>query len=562
MRADKLQFNIAYKNFEYTENASKLRVFCYMKNGGYAFGDEFSDLTSATFDSTRTAKYSGYGTITIQLIDDEENLINSANVVCKIIESNSTTPFVASPDFAQESKREIQAIVDNGKDQIVIATKKAKEEIDNWSDQLQRLADTESNIASLQMFKANTGALHFTSGSYAMCSQNVGLPKVFSLCRTFAFTEADWNAIKGLSSGYFDYNYFNVTIEGTGYNGYALRNNGGDLVFYVSYNSVIAISMVISNAIIKTYLDGKEHRLCVCSNGSNVKLYIDGVLLKSATGNLQDVATGRSAFTYRPIGKYMDIYHFNFDISLADALYTLTDYQQGKPIPPNITQGIGFAIADNFGAGGWTDGATSSGNWYKGNYVKYIANHTIDNIDTEAGITEAVDLSTSQTVGATLADVCLYNKSFSFKNHAGKRVRIKGSYKVRPLIDLGSNNAPVVSIGVARNAWGGYVQLNALPYNQWSTIVFDDYIDVPTTDAVYFGIGAKYDSTTQPVVAIADINIKVVETILALEDYTIANGTSQIVFDYSGNNNDATITGNVKGDNDNRVQKLIDFIKS
>jgi hypothetical protein len=35
-----------------------------------------------------------------------------------------------------------------------------------------------------------------------------------------------------------------------------------------------------------------------------------------------------------------------------------------------------------------------------------------------------------------------------------------------------------------------------------------------------------------------------------------------MVFDYSGNNNDATVSGSVVGDNDNRIAKLIDFIKS
>ena len=52
------------------------------------------------------------------------------------------------------------------------------------------------------------------------------------------------------------------------------------------------------------------------------------------------------------------------------------------------------------------------------------------------------------------------------------------------------------------------------------------------------------------------------QTILALENYTITNGTSKIIFDYSGNNNDATIVGDVKGDNDKRITKLIDFIKA
>jgi hypothetical protein len=49
---------------------------------------------------------------------------------------------------------------------------------------------------------------------------------------------------------------------------------------------------------------------------------------------------------------------------------------------------------------------------------------------------------------------------------------------------------------------------------------------------------------------------------LALEDYTITNGTTKMIFDVSGNNNDATITGNVSGDKDINIQRLVDFIKA
>jgi hypothetical protein len=50
--------------------------------------------------------------------------------------------------------------------------------------------------------------------------------------------------------------------------------------------------------------------------------------------------------------------------------------------------------------------------------------------------------------------------------------------------------------------------------------------------------------------------------LLALENYTITNGTTKQIFDYSGNAKDATCSGVVKGDNDNRVQRLVDFIKA
>lgn len=53
--------------------------------------------------------------------------------------------------------------------------------------------------------------------------------------------------------------------------------------------------------------------------------------------------------------------------------------------------------------------------------------------------------------------------------------------------------------------------------------------------------------------------------LLSLQDYTITNGSTQQVFDVSGNANDATATlsdgGSLKGSNDIGVSRLIDFIK-
>lgn len=53
--------------------------------------------------------------------------------------------------------------------------------------------------------------------------------------------------------------------------------------------------------------------------------------------------------------------------------------------------------------------------------------------------------------------------------------------------------------------------------------------------------------------------------LLSLQDYTVQNGSTQQVFDVSGNANDATATlsegGSLKGSNDISVSRLIDFVK-
>ena len=524
MRADKLKFNIAYKDFEYTENASKLRVFCYMKNGGYAFGDEFSDLTSATFDSTRTAKYSGYGTITIQLIDAEENLINSANVVCKIIESNSTTPFVVSPDFAQESKREIQAIVDNGKEQIAIATKEAKEEIDNWSDQSQRLADTESNIASLQMFKANTGALHFNGGN-AQCSglANKQIPNV----NTIAFRwKCDADTFANMPN--------NQRIIGRQLLHYTLYKSGSNLQFTIMYDDNTQQHIAINEInILELLTDGNWHNVAIISTGTTFDFAVDGNVLKSVARNKNNsfiVPTGNfiiSASTTN-VGQIADVFHFNFDVTSADALYTIEDYQQGKPIPPKALNGFTAPMTSFFKEAGTTASAT-----YSNGVIDYT--------------------------GTTTATSVITRVRTPFVAKAGDKIRIVntsatlgGNGKVFNLFFRDDSNNEGISTGIGTSSKA----VNLLNAN--------DVIVELTRDITKLAFVCETASSgsIQDVSASCDIQVEKVGTILALENYTIANGTSQIVFDYSGNNNDATITGNVKGDNDNRVQKLINFITS
>lgn len=519
MRADKLEFNISYSDSAYPENASKLRVFCYMKNGGYAFGDEFEDKYSATFDSNRTSKYSGYGTITIQLLDAEENLINSANVVCKIIESNSTTPFIVSPDFTEQSKlevkQEVQAIIDNGKLQIVEATKKAKEEIDSWTDQSSRIAKNESNITDLQLFKANTGALHFNGGN-AQCSglANKPIPNINTIvfrwkCDAITFANIP------------------VGQRVIGYVGswYHLARIGGGLQFYVKYvDGPQYIGLTESN-IITLLTDGNWHNVAIINTGTTFDFAIDGKILKSvARSKTTNFAIPTSNFivsySTTNIGSIADVFIFNFDITADNAPYTLADYQNGKPIPPTLLRGS--VIPD------WDNPIYSS--MLSGNFER-----DGENID-----------ATISNGGSTTPEI-----RFNFSGKKGDVVRVKSNITFSAI--NGSIENATVSL---RNS------SNGLASNALVILSETEGTLIATEDFTRLRLQVVTLKTQDEISLTGTLSIEANGTLLALEDYTITNGNSKIVFDYSGNNNDATITGNVNGDNDNRVQKLIDFIKS
>lgn len=525
MRADKLEFNISYSDSAYPDNASKLRVFCYMKNGGYAFGDEFENKYSATFDSNRTSKYSGYGTITIQLLDAEENLINSANVICKIIESNSTTPFVASPDFTEQSKLEVQAIVDDGKAQIVSATKEAKEEINSWTDQSYRIAKNESNIADLQLFKANTGALHFYSGGYLSCSglANKQIPKE----NTIAFRwKCDAQTFSNMAT--------NSCVVSYGSCYHIAKVSGDILQWYIKWEDA-GDQYISLQSVTSLLTDGNWHNVAMVSSGTEFKLIVDGIvkITQAHKGAILSIPTGdflisnsvkdkNNEDVNQNIGSIADVCYFNFDMSSEDAPYTIADYQQGKPIPAKAFYG---QIQDGFVGG-------------IGQKYSLFYNMPTNIIFDENGTTITLDNTNGQ--------------SGSYQVIA---------FEVKPPIPKG---AYLTVEGV----WSNIFSVDA--YNNSTKIggIFTYGVGItPLTlsaDCTALRIRpiAPVVGSTKTITLPPSCKIKVNGAILALEDYTITNGNSRIVFDYSGNNNDATITGNVNGDNDNRVQKLINFIKS
>lgn len=122
MRSDAIKMSFDFKNGEtaYDDSgAAKIRVFAYSlkpEKGEYLFGNEFTKSESgkwvATFNSANTAKLACTAVMTVQLVDSDENLINSSNINLVIVESNSTTPFSPSQQFrddCMDAKTQAQA---------------------------------------------------------------------------------------------------------------------------------------------------------------------------------------------------------------------------------------------------------------------------------------------------------------------------------------------------------------------------------------------------------------------------------------------------------------------
>ena len=516
LRGDSIEFHFDFNN---TYNATKMRVLCYTKHGQYAFGDEFTDLNVATFYTNRTAGYSGLATITVQLLDDSENLINSANIVCKIIESNTQTPFIVSPDFAEKSKVEIAQLVSEGKLQIVKATSDAKEEIDNWSDQNSRFAKNESDISDLQLFKANTGALHFNGGSLVVGASGTTdkMPSTFSWCRTLNITQQQWSNVA--NGRHFD------TNSSSSAKGLSVFKTSNRLGFKYGDGTFASGNILLSEDETNVIIDGKTHTLVIVGANERLRIYVDNILLRdvSVVGATTIPSTSYRYQIDRFTGKYSRIYNFNFDITSEDAPYTLADYQQGKPIPPKAFYG-----QDSF-----VGGIEQSYSWLRS--------------------------------GLTMTSNITFNKNgtnFIFDNTNGTILEYQEA--------IFNVNIPKGAYLTAEGVWSGIYYVMA--YNKSTNINIGQIIAkgnkiTPLTlsadcNALRIRPMATEAGSTKTITLPPSCKIKVNGAILALEDYTITNGTTQMIFDYSGNNNDATVTGTVKGDNDNRIAKLIDFIKA
>ena len=227
---------------------------------------------------------------------------------------------------------------------------------------------------------------------------------------------------------------------------------------------------------------------------------------------------------------YNDIYLLNFDASAEDAPYTLSDYQQGKPIPPEYLLGAGERF--NFVR------ATENTDWNLSGY------------NCSGSLTEADGVYTlgkgTLTEGQTNYQSYLRVK-FSSVIKAGSQVEI--------ILKKVGDNLPYL-IRFTANAFtttntGDYKLLNDT--RLWSNdVLVDNKIELTQDcNGGFIQLGNSFDTFS-----FTDFQIKVNGALLALENYTL-NGK---VLDYSGNANNASISGVVKGDNDTRIQAFVNAI--
>lgn len=399
-RADAMKFIFDFGSFD-TSLAVKSRVFAYRDtDGAYCFGAEFaqdgteivsesesasasesaSESTSlgnewlAYFSSLRTSGYSGALRMTVQLVDANGDLINSANILCNVVETNAKTLFEPSPEFrdevldalaaaqAAQTAAETAATTATTQKGLVQTMHDAVvsmyNQISTWYTAIESAVSTVNQMLatavsdatlSANMFAAqaaesanvavqvvglnelrtraeNRGYYNITNSATSYLTAPItSLPKTVSYCAFFKTkTIADYQLIIG--------NY------GLGSNlncGFAIAKNNlnSSVLQYRTTSGTVGYAGYFTDT---PYYDGNWHSMVAIVDGTNnkLKLYIDNTpVVLSATTIVAAEIPSTSPFRVGGAENVSNVKVFNFDMSATGAPYSVAEYSRGEGEP-------------------------------------------------------------------------------------------------------------------------------------------------------------------------------------------------------------------------------------
>ena len=379
------------------------------------------------------------------------------------------------------------------------------------------IATHSANIASLAVAKANRGEFWFYGGTLT-CANKFQL-NAFSCVWTATLNVSDLPTTNNNTWVYTCQHKANSTGFHVGVHQPTENKPAYMWLQFYYYDSSNTCYYISRNFVVDCY-DGKPHTFAVIFNGSLIKFLIDNELKLSATLDYDFVPRDCSyplsigAITH----KISRIKYFNFDMSDANAPYTIADYISGKDESPLLNLGVQsynasgmiFSSANptTYPCGVVSDSATDS-----------ITITTTGEIASEYtwidGRANAIAIPQGANVEVSVGDLDVATSvQCYFYSDSGKAHDISGVSRDNPNISF------VAPANLTRLSLIVHAGVNPIP--------------------------------TGTIMAITGLKIKVNGALLSLDDYTF-NGK---VFDTSGNNNTATITGAVYGTKDNAVEQM------
>ena len=442
--------------------------------------------------------------------------------------------------------------------------------------QAQQISDPENRIGSLQILKQNCGQLYLNGGyGFTNCKPTFGAAQ--SLLFTYEVSETELDSAAWCIIG-------NLHIWSS-QKGFGFAKNTSNKIqcgFNWSGNTT---GRAFIEANTTAFADGKPHAWALVCGKTDTngffKLYSDGVLVDSKTNlALFDDFIPTYGFYFGKSqvsgaqdssakGRLSHVAFFNFDVSAPDALYSLADYQTGKSIPPTLnlmaqdvltlkesdvpvlTQST-YNLGDLALSAVWEDG-----------YLTWKAGNTATITAEQAG--KALNMSLIYTLPTAIPQWAQVDVSFD-----------DWAFNTELFNQSGISANPVnqryygwFTLGTAKNSAianteniGHGETLESKNFKFTSTVKADKLYILPYNFTLKSS--AEQEIAAGTVFAkIKGLKVKVNGTALNLESYTIArNTTTRLIKDLSAGGYDATITGDLRGDMDRRVEVFVDELKT
>ena len=245
-----------------------------------------------------------------------------------------------------------------------------------------------------------------------------------------------------------------------------------------------------------------------------------------------------TANVYAGTVRYSDFCILNFDVSAADAPYSLPDYQAGKGLPPFLSGGVYIKSNPDVVA----QVAPSAGNLGQ---------------TTQGTLAKSDD---GYTLTLTSAATRRFWFKFDKKYPAGTWFRVRRGALTWDGMETTGSRISQTSLNVGTSTTSPYTTpVNNLPPSEAADVVFQTPVEA---DMVGFPLWNGADVPTATI-SIPYFEFEVLGANVALGNYTIArNTTTKLIKDASGNGNDATVSGDVAGDKDAEIAAFVDELKT
>ncbi|WYJ07409.1 hypothetical protein P3B99_009395 [Opitutia bacterium KCR 482] len=405
---------------------------------------------------------------------------------------------------------------------------KAEAESAKTAAQLAAASASSSDAGRLALTKSDSGTLYFSGGS-ASATPNLAFDTISVLFKTdFDFS------VPQLDPVFFPF-YVGKTTLGKFIN-VQYGNNNSLRAMINGVNAGIFNRSDIA-ALVGDGLNAFAFVFKKLADGNiQVSLFVNGVAVQNrATATAEyptlesfiSINKWGSSLVYAGTVRYSDFCILNFDVSAADAPYSLAEYQKGKRLPPFLSGGVYIKSNPDVVAQA-TPSAGNLGQTTQGTLAKSDDGYTLT---------------------LTSASTRRFWFKFDKKYPAGTWFRVRRGALTWDDMETTGSRISQTSLNVGTSTTSPYTTpVNDLPTSEAVDVVFQTPVDA---DMVGFPTWNGADVPTATI-SIPYFEFEVLGSTTALENYTFDGK----IRDASGNESHATISGSVAGDIDNSVNQI------